>query len=703
MRTFILQRFQVYGRVCLIFAIAASPTVFNRKTQDVFNLLKFTVLWVAGLAAVMFFLIWAAERGVWPPRAKLFIAGGAFLAACLIATIFSSNPLLSAFGLYHRYGGAIPFALYALIMVAVVGLYWEKPQDLKDLAKGSAIASVLLLSYVLIQQAGQDWIAWKDSSNKTPPYPVGTMGNSNFAGAYLGIAVPFLIYLAMTARNEINRMIFWVLTGLDLLALWFTQTRGGMIAGAVGTLMMAFFFRDRLPRWVKVSTVVSAALGALLVVLVLWHPGSDRPPGPLAEIETFRTGTFSVRTYYWATAWRIFLQRPLTGVGLELYYANYPKYRLPQDGAELGLTITDKPHNIFLEYLANGGIITAAAYFALVGLALWYGIRRAKDLDWDRRALLGAYVSVLAGYLAQGFFSIDVPPLAVMGWLAIGGIAAIADPAVEAARAQASSGDQAKGKKRKARQSSGYRVNRHGPTRWAVHIPTTLLLGALIAVGVRPLMADAASKTAQTNQRASSDATQVIADYRRAIELNPWEASYRSQLGAFLESTGMSAQDPQQKLQRFQMAEDYYEQALKLQPGNIFYTMNLARLYTSWAEMDPARFSMADAWWKKVVEHDPTDWDVHNRYALMLNAWANARNGDRELRERTIDELQKVVRIRPDTVAAWINIAKIYRALGRDPEAEKALEEALKVDPDNDEAATLLRAVRNASGSGSSP
>lgn len=698
MRTFILQRFHVYGRVCLIFALAASPTIFNRKTQDVFNLLKFNVLWTAGLAALMFFLIWAAERGVWPPRANLFIAAGVFLGTCVVATLFSTNPLLSVFGLYHRYGGLVPFTLYALIMLAIVGLYWEKPQDLKDLAKGSSIASVLLLAYCLIQAAGQDWIAWKDSSGGPPPYPVGTMGNSNFAGGYLGIAVPFLVYVAITAKQDVNKTILYVLTGLDLLALWFTQTRGGMIAAAAGLLTMAFLLRDRLPRWLRWSAVASLVLGVFLAVMVLFHPGTEKPIGPLAKIETLRTGTFEVRTYYWATAVRIFKERPITGVGLDLYYANYPKYRLPEDGSQLGLTITDKPHNIFLEYLANGGILTFLAYLALVGLAMWYGMRRLKTIEDPQRTLLVAFIAVLAGYLAQGVFSIDVPPLAVMGWVGIAGIAAIADPRVERARSQMSADKAPRGKGKKAKTAEhGYKVKRHGNTLWLVHVPVALLVAVLVFMGTRPVLADAEAKTAQTVQQQRGSDSEIETAYDRAIELNPWEASYRSQVGAYHETSAAQSQDPSVKLMRFKKAEEFYAQALRLQPGNIFYMMNHARLYTSWAEIDPSYFPKADQWWGRVVRHDPTDWDVHNRYALMLNSYANAKGGESGLRERTLEQLEATVKIKPDLASAWVNIAKVHLSLGRPDKAEPALQKALSLEPSNEEADRLLRSLETRS------
>ncbi|MEO7804522.1 MAG: O-antigen ligase family protein, partial [Actinomycetota bacterium] len=402
MRTWILDRYQVYGRVALMAAIFVSPVIFNRKTQDVFNLVKFTVLVVATLVALALYVIWASERAVWMPRFNLGWFAGAFLGACLLATVFSASPILSLVGLYHRYGGFLPFLLYAIMMFVIVGLYWEKPQDLKEIARASVAASMVLAGYVLIQAAGADWIPWKDSTGNAPPFPVGTMGNSNFAGGYLGIAVPFVAYVAAAAKSYGMRTALFVFLGLDLLALWFTQTRGGMIAAGAGLLAMVFLYRDKIPRWFRMSTLVSAVAAAVLAVLILFHPGTSRPIGPLADVEAFRTGTFSVRTYYWGTALRIFKDNPIVGTGLDVYYANYPKYRLPQDGAQLGLTITDKPHNIYVEYMANAGVLGAGAYLILVGAGLLYGYRVSKKQTETNRLLLVAFTSVLAGYLAQG-------------------------------------------------------------------------------------------------------------------------------------------------------------------------------------------------------------------------------------------------------------------------------------------------------------
>src|SRR5256884_3372327 len=116
-------------------------------------------------------------------------------------------------------------------------------------------------------------IPWRDSNGQPPSFPVGTMGNSNFAGGFMAMAVPMFLYVVLTARGMVLRTVMGVLFAADLLALWFTQTRGAFIAVGLSFLVAAFLYRDKLPRWVRLLAAAGAASGAPPAVDVLAHPG----------------------------------------------------------------------------------------------------------------------------------------------------------------------------------------------------------------------------------------------------------------------------------------------------------------------------------------------------------------------------------------------------------------------------------------------
>jgi hypothetical protein len=720
MRTWILQKWNPYARVVLLFGLAFNAVWFTRGTIDVFNLFKITSLWVFGILGIGLWVVWAAERGAWLPKMRLFWAAGAFLAAILVATLFSQDPGLSMIGLYHRYGGLLPFALYAAIALALVGLYWERPDRLKEIAWAITVACIVMIPLTLWQStkiqctaAGPFCIPWRDSNGQPPSFPVGTMGNSNFAGGFMAMAVPMFLYTVLSAKNQVWRIVLGVLFAADLLSLWLTQTRGAFIAVGVSFLVAAFLYRDKLPRWVRLLALAGTIGGFLLAIEVLVHPFQAQSPAIFSKagaFSPFRTGTFQDRGYYWITALRIFRHNPIIGTGPDTYYANYPLFRLAKDGAKLGLTITDKPHNVFLEYASNSGILGIGTYLTMVGLAFAYGYRRVRQLEGNMRLLLTTFMTTLVAYLVNQFFSIDVPPLAVMGWVSLAGIAVLADPGAVAAReviaaARATQGPKGMRKKKKvpgARVTAPYggtRVVRQGQTRWGIHLGAGVLAVVAILIGVRPYWADHIAHNGQVAQNTQGTSPADAANvYLHAAAFQPLEPSYQSLAGSVYESAAQSAQDPGAKTSSFQAALARYQAALKLQPENVFYVMNVARVYTRWGGTDLTKYATADTWWQKAVAQDPTDWQVRTQYVGMLTAWAGGAPSDAALRTKTINEMVAVVRIKPQDSGTWLNLAKLYLAAGQTTQAKAAATTVLSLDHTNADAKAVLASASGASG-----
>src|SRR5205085_2825044 len=156
-----------------------------------------------------------------------------------------------------------------------------------------------------------------------------------------------------------------------LAGLAMTKNRTGVLAGAAGLVAVALAFRRALPKWMTALVALGVLAGLALVVVLVWHPGMRAAPSALTRFEFLHTRDLEFRTYYWRTAWRIFLSHPVAGTGLDTYYGNYTLHRLVVDGARLGLTeLPDKPHSVYLEYAANAGLLGAATYLAFVGATL---------------------------------------------------------------------------------------------------------------------------------------------------------------------------------------------------------------------------------------------------------------------------------------------------------------------------------------------
>lgn len=668
MRLWILRRFQVYARFALLCSLIVAALAFNRHTLDVVSLTKLTALWVLGIVAAFLWVVLSLARGVWVPRLFSFWLAAAFLAAELVATVFSENRRVSVLGNYGRYGGLLPILLYALIALLIVGLYWERPQYLREVPRVIAYAAFLMSVYVLFQAFGLDLVHWSEAGVPAA-FPVGTMGDSNFAGGFLAIAAPFFLYVVLAAQDRRNRILLVLGFLIELAALFATQSRGAFIGLGACLAWLVLLQRERLVRWVRRLALAGFVAAAVVFLVVSVHPGMRQTPRFLSgagALDLFRTGTLADRGNYWVAGLRIFRHHPIVGTGPESYAANYPTVRSAADGAKLGLTITDKPHNIFVEYAADTGILGLGAYITLLSYVLWCAFRRIRQLQGPSRFLLLAFSGALVAYAGQGFFSIDQPPLAVLGWVAMAGIAVLADPRALAARG-------ALGQDHMPQPDGALPAARNGPTRRLAVGLASLTGVALLVAGVRPYFADRVAYSAAVfegvyQRTQSGDALKRAASaYERASADNPLEPSYQTFLGSMYQEAAVSATDTDVRGKENVAALAAFGKALAIQPRDIHTLVDVAQLYTAWAGTDPSRYPSAEGSWRKVLSLDPTDYAVHEQFGLMLVGWGQAGNADSN--PEAVDQLRQAVQAQPSLEDAWLGLAKAYWALGRPDDA----------------------------------
>jgi O-antigen ligase len=107
-----------------------------------------------------------------------------------------------------------------------------------------------------------------------------------------------------------------------------------------------------------------------------------------------------------ATAIRMFLDKPLLGIGYGNYLSSYTSY-----SRDLGMDLTRKPreaHNLYLEAAAEmgvPGILALIGVFGAAFVALSTGRRRFREMGDLRTDSLGHAIGVaLVGYLLTSIF-----------------------------------------------------------------------------------------------------------------------------------------------------------------------------------------------------------------------------------------------------------------------------------------------------------
>ena len=633
----IVQLLRAAARFFVTVTVFVVPIVFDPRTVDAFNLAKLTALCVLILVAAGLWMSAVVlerprrRRGIGPtlPRSWIVRLSLLLLAITSLATVLSSTRALSFFGLYHRYEGLVSLGLYVGFLLLVVALYRRRPDALRELVAALGAAAVVVSFYIVLQRLGIDFERWQQVTGRAPEFPIGNLGNSALSGSFLGIAVPFVVYLAVSAASWARR-IAWASAGsLVLLALWFTQNRSGIIAAVFGVLAMALFAILRMPARQKVAMVGGAFLVLGLAPLVV--PGIVGPRAP-AGLSIARTETIRYRVHMWDAAWRMTIERPVLGWGPETFYGNYPRFRSPVEAREQGLSITDKPHNIFLGWATTTGLVGLLTYLTLVGSALWLLAAGLGRLEGRRRSLARCFGAGLVAYLAQGMYSIDVPPLALMGWIGLAGMAVLLEPGrrerdEDAATDDAGGADgidisdiTGEGEADPERvEPVSRRTAQRGDLVACSAVGIALIV--LLTLGVRPLRADHVAWAAEQRGPAGWSA-ETMRLYEKAISLHPFEPAYRGLAAFYLERVAGIQAAPFRGEEALLRAAELYEQANGLQPDNIYFMINSARVYARLGTADVKYYAEGDRWLGRAVTQDPLDPQLHDLYADLLRQWA---------------------------------------------------------------------------------
>jgi hypothetical protein len=117
----------------------------------------------------------------------------------------------------------------------------------------------------------------------------------------------------------------------------------------------------------------------------------------------------------------MFLDKPLTGVGLDRYGAYFKQFREQGYTLNYGFDITSSnAHNVYLQLFSTGGIFVGSTYLALLALILSAGIQNTKRTTGNLQRFNLMYLATWIGFQAQSLISIDNIGISIWGWL-IGG------------------------------------------------------------------------------------------------------------------------------------------------------------------------------------------------------------------------------------------------------------------------------------------
>lgn len=308
------------------------------------------------------------------PDRKLTIALLLLICATALSALCSINPL--------KVGKVVDYYGYHMLPLYAVLLMVREKERLLSIAlcvaASFAINGVAILYEGIVQQN----------------YRADGFAEPMTTAGFLSMIVPALILLCMAGKvTQRYRLFLGVLTVLGIVSLLLNGTRGAWIAVAVSCTVVGFMAVQRKKRFF---------LGMLVAVFVFGGIFSFSPilSGRLATIGDMQFQSNSERLLLWKSAFHMFEDHPVMGVGLSRFREEYQGgYILP----EAKEPYLDHAHNNIMHMLAECGIIGVLALLVFwltwfsYGVASWRKMRSVAALVF-LVVFLGSFLQGLTEY-----------------------------------------------------------------------------------------------------------------------------------------------------------------------------------------------------------------------------------------------------------------------------------------------------------------
>ena len=397
----------------LMFGGALISILVWTTVTDPVNVTKLLALGGVAGAAIAISVSFGAKN-LWL-NYKLPISLLAIFLITVLNSVFQSEAPISQllYGAFGRNTGLITYVLLIFLFISAMSL--SQTNSFLRISYGILIAGAVNVAYSLWVILFGDFISW------TNPYGniLGTFGNPNFIGAFLGIFASVLFAFIMKPNLKlIYRAALTLLLLVTFIEIKSSNAIQGIVVACGGISLVGLFFLKSKFK----SNIIPAIYSVAVFVVGIFAVLGALQKGPLTSL--IYKNTVSLRGEYWQAAWNMGNKFPFSGVGMDTYGDWYRQLRDDQALINPGpKTITNAAHNVILDQFAYGGWPMLVSYLAIllfVALAIFRVSLRSRKFDFTFIALAVAWIC----YQVQSVISINQIGLAIWGWILGGSLIA---------------------------------------------------------------------------------------------------------------------------------------------------------------------------------------------------------------------------------------------------------------------------------------
>ncbi len=345
------------------------------------------LLALGSLAVLGWHLFIAKSMSVyWSPNLTLFLVFFALVSVGALLATDRTSAIAAITGSYSK------------IMVMVFAIAWltRSADDFNKAGLIFAIAGALIAAVAIYNKL--NGIGLVEGTRVTIGRDIGSMiGDPNDLSLVLTFPLSFALGFIVTPGYTGWRKFFFILIYLCIAwAIIATQSRGGLL-GMVAVTGITVWRRSK-------NKVAVIAMGIVAMSLLMVIAGiSDRSSGGAAEegIDESAMG----RLYAWEAAVRMALSRPLNGVGIDNFYANYYFFSSHWDGKNHAV------HSTWFQIIAETGFLGFILFVLLVKRTFGMMLTCLRKIDTHIKTLPHsanmagqALFSGLVGFCVSGTF-----------------------------------------------------------------------------------------------------------------------------------------------------------------------------------------------------------------------------------------------------------------------------------------------------------
>lgn len=224
----------------------------------------------------------------------------------------------------------------------------------------------------------------------------GQIGDPNELAAILLPALWLAGFLAVVSRSTRQRLLLAFCAIVIIVAIFYTESRGGLV-GLAASILVAPFLAGRVRPWVISLIFITGAAGIAYYTLVA-------TPDSLARLTEFNPGGSTGRTDLWTVALQISADHPTVGIGAGNFPTVEPSYAIQTNLIRPDLVVDARKivHNTYLNVLVELGIVGVVALSIVIVSILvlaWQAIAAARRIGEEDVEMLGR--GFLIGFLGM--------------------------------------------------------------------------------------------------------------------------------------------------------------------------------------------------------------------------------------------------------------------------------------------------------------